>query len=51
MESNKDDTKELIYATETNSQISKSTLWLPQLKPIGGGGENWEDENNIYTQL
>ena len=29
MESNKNDTKALIYKTETNSQTSKSSLWLP----------------------
>ena len=38
MESNKNDTKELIYKTETNSQISKPILWLPQGKPWGEGG-------------
>ena len=25
----KNDTKELTYKTETNSQISKAVLWLP----------------------
>ena len=29
VDSNKNDTKELIYKTETNSQISKPILWLP----------------------
>ena len=37
MESNKNDTKELIYKTETNSQISKSNLGLPKGKPCRGG--------------
>ena len=30
VESNKNDSKELIYKTETNSQVLKSILWLPQ---------------------
>ena len=30
-------TKELIYKTGTNSQISKPILWLPQVKPLRGG--------------
>ena len=29
VDANKNDTKELIYKTETNSQISKPILWLP----------------------
>ena len=33
----KNDTKELIYKTETNSQISKSNLWPPKGKLEGGG--------------
>ena len=33
MEFNKNDSKELIYKTETNSQISKSNLWSPKGKP------------------
>ena len=40
--------KELIYKTETNSQISKLVLWLPQGRPWRGG-RNWEDGNNILT--
>ena len=32
----KNDTKELIYETETNSQISKPNLWLPRGKTWGG---------------
>ena len=31
----KDDTNELIYKTETDSQTSKTNLWLPK----GKGGE------------
>ena len=50
MEFNKNDRKELIYKTETNSQISKPSLWLPQMKSLGGG-RNWEGRNNIYTRL
>ena len=38
VESNfRNDTKELIYKTETDSLISKSNLWLPKRK--GGGQE------------
>ena len=33
MESNKNDTKELIYKTEANSQISKPILEIPLWKP------------------
>ena len=33
VESNKNDTKEFIYKTETDAQISKSNLWLPKGKP------------------
>ena len=37
VESNKNvNTKELIYKTETNSQILRSNLWLPQGKELGG---------------
>ena len=35
--SNKNNTKVLIYKTETNSQISKSHIWLPQVNPLWGG--------------
>ena len=31
----KNDTKELIYKTETNSQILKSNVWLTKGKPWG----------------
>ena len=50
VESNKNDTKLLIYKTETNSQVSKPILWLPQGK-LSGGGRFWESGNNIYTLL
>ena len=33
----KNDTKELIYKTETNSQISKANFWIPQGKLWGEG--------------
>ena len=35
MGSNKNDTKELTYKIETDSQISKSNLWLPKVKRVG----------------
>ena len=35
--SNKNDTKELIHKTETDSQISKSKLWLSKGKLAGEG--------------
>ena len=50
MEYNKNDTKELIHKTETDSQISKSNLRLPQGKPWGKGDE-LRKGNNIYTLL
>ena len=37
MGSNKNDTKELTYKIETDSQISKSNLWLPKVKRVGWG--------------
>ena len=48
VEYNKNDKRELVYRTETNSQISKPILWLPQGKP-GREGRNWENGNSIYT--
>ena len=33
----KNDTNELIYKTETDSQISKTNLWLPKGKCCGEG--------------
>ena len=39
-----------IYKTETNSQISKSNLWLPKEKTCGGG-INWGDGIGIYTTM
>ena len=44
----KNDTKELIYKTET--QISKPKLWLPSVKLLRGG-KNWEGGNNVHTLL
>ena len=35
----KNHTKELIYKTETNSQILKSNMWLPKGKPLVGRGK------------
>ena len=37
MRSNKNDTKELIHKTETDSKISKPNLWLPKGKRWGEG--------------
>ena len=34
----KNDTNELTYKTETDSQISKTNLWLPKGKHGGGWG-------------
>ena len=50
MKSNKNDTKELIYSIETNSQISKSNLGLPG-RDCGVGGINWKDRINTYILL
>ena len=44
------DTKELIYTTETNSQISQSNLWLPKGKSLGGR-ENWDEGIDINALL
>ena len=38
----KNDAKELIYETETDSQSLKTNLWLPKGKHGGGGGTNQE---------
>ena len=38
MESNKNDTNELIYKTEIESQMQKTILWLPG----GAGGQEGE---------
>ena len=35
--SNKNDTNELIYKTETDSKISQTNLWLPKGKYSGEG--------------
>ena len=41
------------YKTETNPQIWKSNLWLPEEKPWEEGtdklGINWDDGINTYT--
>ena len=52
MESNfLNDTKEHIFLKkETDSQISKSRVWLPEGKH-GGGGINQEFRVNVYTLL
>ena len=36
----KNDTNELIYKTETDSQISKTNLWLPKGRHGCGGQVN-----------
>ena len=46
----KNDTNELIYKTETDSQTLKTNLWLPS-EESGGGGINQEIGVNIYTLL
>ena len=35
MKSNKNDTNGLIYKTEIDSQIEKTSLWLPKEKAAG----------------
>ena len=47
MESNKNDTKELVYNTEANSDF-KTNLKVTTVETIGGG-KNWEGGSNIYT--
>ena len=37
VESQKNDTNELIYKTETDSQTQKTNLWLPKGKAEGEG--------------
>ena len=44
------DTNELIYKTETDSQIQKTNLWLPNEKG-GGRGINQEFEISRYKLL
>ena len=44
---NKKGINELIYKTETESQVWKTNLWLPRL----GGRINWEIGIDIYTLL
>ena len=49
MESKKKDTNELIYGTEVESQMWKTSLWLPGDKERVG--INWEIGIDIYTLL
>ena len=44
------DTKQQIYKTETNSQISRPNLMVPIGETVGEG-KNWEGGNNTYTLL
>ena len=37
----KNDTKELFYKTETNSQVSKPILWLPTTSETVEGRKEW----------
>ena len=47
----KNDTKELIYKTETN-RFQKSNLGSPKGKPWRwGGGKNWDEGISTYTLL
>ena len=45
----KNDTNELIYKTETDSQIQRTNLWLPGGR--GGGGILREFGIDMYTLL
>ena len=45
------DTNELIYKAETDSQTSKTNLWLPKGKHWWGGGISQEFGINIYTLM
>ena len=49
-EYNTNDTKELIYKTETKSKVLKLNLGLPKWHWLGGG-INWEGGININTLL
>ena len=51
VESNKNDTKEFIYTTETNSQISKSNLGLPKGKLIWEGVKLGRWDQHIDTAM
>ena len=42
------DTNELIYKIETDSQTQKTNLWLPRGK---GGGINQEFGLNVYLEV
>ena len=48
----KNDTKELIYETKTDTQTSKTDFWLPKGKSQGKDKfRGWEVGINIYTPL
>ena len=47
----KNDTNELIYKTEIDSQAQKTNLWLPKGKGGVGRGINHKFGINIYTLL
>ena len=51
VESKENDTNELIYKTDTDSQTSKTNLWLPKGKVGAGGQINREFGIDIYTLL
>ena len=44
MESNLKGYNELVYKTETDSQISKSNLWIPKGETLGGSDKlgDWD---------
>ena len=44
----KDETKEFIHKSETDSKLSKPNLWLPKRIHWVEGGINWEFGINIY---
>ena len=46
----KNDTNELIYKTEIDSQTQKTNLWLPGAR-LGGGGIVREFGIDMYTLL
>ena len=49
MDSKRNDAKELVYRTETDSKISRSNLGLPKGKPRQGE-TNWEDGVIAHTR-
>ena len=53
VESNKNDTKKFVHKTETDSKISKTSLWLPKGNAEGRdklGGRDWHIHTTIYTE-